>query len=202
MRPAQILEERLLLRTFFSTISLWVSLLMDKGSSIVKRFSRISGQHQTFAAASDIFRSIFLKRKSALTYTEKWKTNDFSNRKERKRAEVTQQLCAQRFQQGLLQLSVSEGAEFQDSWAALLLLCHHKYQVTMPVLNCPPIRQQQKKSRGSLRSESVSMIPFLPTLPWSAGQASFYLPIPFVLRCFMLPARGQWKSLKWKKSYI
>ena len=100
MRPAQILEERLLLRTFFSTISLWVSLLMDKGSSIVKRFSRISGQHQTFAAASDIFRSIFLKRKSELTYTEKWKTNDFSNREERKRAEVTHQLCAQCFGQG------------------------------------------------------------------------------------------------------
>ena len=84
MRPAQILEERLLLRTFFSTISLWVSLLMDKGSSIVKRFSRISGQHQTFAAASDIFRSIFLKRKSELTYTEKWKIMIFQiGRKEK-----------------------------------------------------------------------------------------------------------------------
>ena len=181
MRPAQILEERLLLRTFFSTISLWVSLLMDKGSSIVKRFSRISGQHQTFAAASDIFRSIFLKRKSELTYTEKWKTNDFSNRKERKRAEVTQQLCAQRFQQGLLQLSVSEGAEFQDSWAALLLLCQHKYQVTMPVLNCPPIRQQQKNP-GDHWGLSLSLWSlFCP--PYPGRQDKPPVIFPFHLSC-------------------
>ena len=45
-----------------------------------------------------------------------------------------------------------------------------------------------KKSMGSLRSESVSIILFLPTLSWSAGQIPRYLPILFVLRCSMLSA--------------
>ena len=49
---------------------------------------------------------------------------------------------------------------FLAGWAALLLLCQQKYQVTMPVLNCHPIRQLQT-TQGSLRSVSVSMILFL-----------------------------------------
>ena len=36
---AQILEERLSLRTFLSSSSLWMSLVIDKGSSIVRSFS-------------------------------------------------------------------------------------------------------------------------------------------------------------------
>ena len=63
---------------------------------------------------------------------------------EGKKTEVTQQSRAQCFGQGLLELSVPEGAEFWTGWAALLFLCQHKYQVTMPAFNCHPIRQLQK----------------------------------------------------------
>ena len=51
---AQILEERLSLRTFLFTTPLWVSLLMDKGSSIVRSFSSNSGQPKNFCWESDI----------------------------------------------------------------------------------------------------------------------------------------------------
>ena len=51
---AQILEERLSLRTFLSTSSLWMSLVIDKGSSIVRSFSSNSGQPKNFCWESSI----------------------------------------------------------------------------------------------------------------------------------------------------
>ena len=45
----------------------------------------------------------------------------------KKRAKVTEQLRAECFRKGLLQLSFPEGAEFRTGWAALLILCQQKY---------------------------------------------------------------------------
>ena len=81
----------------------------------------------------------------------------------------------------LLQLSVPEGAEFQNSWAALLLLCQHKYQVTIPVLNCHPIRQQQK-NQGIIEVWGRLYDPFFahPTL---VGRTNPPVIFPFHLSC-------------------
>ena len=65
----------------------------------------------------------------------------FSTSHGRKRSKVTQ-LCSECFRQGLLQLSVLEGVEFQTVWAARLLLCPQGYQATTPVLFKAEVKSQ------------------------------------------------------------
>ena len=83
---------------------------MDKGSSMIRRFAKISGTFQNFSSASDVFESIFLGRSLGLNTEQLVYTEGL----EQKSTSYLRAECREQTNLGGAELILSEEVEFEQ----------------------------------------------------------------------------------------